>query len=89
MAEEIAQAKTDSEQAAAGTAQSSEKPWSPRVSSECEFNTNPFERFDHSRAPPAEGASINRTVTIRDATEDTAPLQGSKDVSDDDYLGGG
>jgi len=61
--------------------------WRPRVHSDYESNTNPFENFDTSGGSVLDGASLNRTVAIRDATEDTAPLQGSKDLSDEDYLG--
>lgn len=63
--------------------------WTPRSRNDCGFNTNPFENFDISGGSVLDGASLNQTVTIRDATVDTAPLQGSKDISDDDYLGCG
>jgi hypothetical protein len=51
------------------------KPWSPKIDSQPIFN--PF-------APP-DG---DRTTTpkLRDPQEDTAPLQGTKDVSDADSL---
>ncbi len=64
-----------------------ETSWRPRIHSEVEFNTNPFENFDVSGGSVLDGASLNRSVEIKDATENTAPLQGSKDVSDEDYLG--
>lgn len=68
---------------------SREQVWRPRVDAEC-INTNPFEDFDY-RGSRSElsGASIDRPVIIRDPARDTAPLQGSKDLSDDDYLGDG
>jgi len=65
------------------------KPWTPRVHGDLALNTNPFESFDQTGSSPLDGASVTRTVPIRDATQDTAPLQGSKDVSDDDYLDDG
>lgn len=64
--------------------------WRPRERSDLGFNTNPFEDFDYrGGSSDLSDASLNRPVVIRDATEDTSPLQGSKDVSDDDYLDDG
>jgi hypothetical protein len=63
-------------------------PWSPRVRGDLELNTNPFENFDQSGNSLLDKDSVNRTVTIRDPAEDTAPLQGPKDISDDDFVGG-
>jgi len=77
------------ESAVAEQAKHEKAPWKPRVRSDCELNTNPFERFDSRGCTILDGTSLNGTVAIRDATQDTAPLQGSKDISDDDYLGGG
>lgn len=62
--------------------------WRPRVHGDLQFNPNPFENFNVSGASVVDTTSVNETVTIRDAAKDTAPLQGSKDVSDEDYLGG-
>lgn len=62
--------------------------WKPRVHGDLESNTNPFENFDITGASVLAGGSVTKAVTIQDATKDTAPLQGSKDISDDDYLGG-
>lgn len=64
--------------------------WRPRVNADCWLNTNPFEDFDYRGGRSAlSEVSLNRPVLIRDATRDTSPLQGSKDISDDDYLDDG
>jgi hypothetical protein len=54
------------------------KPWQPRVESEPEFN--PFENDTSER-----GALLD-TPQINDPDEDSAPLEGSKDLSDEDSL---
>jgi hypothetical protein len=54
---------------------SSRKPWQPRVDTDTELN--PFHNGASDRDDPLE---------IQDAEEDSAPLQGSKDLSDDDSL---
>lgn len=61
--------------------------WNPDVDSGLKLNTNPFEKFDYTGNSPPADAELNAPVTIRDAAVDTAPLQGSKDLSDDDHLG--
>jgi hypothetical protein len=55
---------------------SSQKPWSPDIDSE---------PLLHSFAP-SEGDRSRRTLKLRDSEEDTAPLQGTKDLSDADSL---
>lgn len=52
--------------------------WQPKIDSEPDFN--PFSNPDGAKASPLN------TPEIRDANKDTAPLQGSKDLSDDDSL---
>jgi hypothetical protein len=52
------------------------KPWQPHLDSEPE--ANPF-----ANRTQGDGRFVNK---IRDATQDTAPLQGSKDLSDEDSL---
>jgi hypothetical protein len=54
---------------------SSRKPWQPRVDTDSELN--PF----HNGASDAGNPLQN--PQIQDAEEDSAPLQGSKDLSDD------
>ena len=61
--------------------------WNPDVDNGLKLNTNPFENFDYSGNSPTNDAAVNPRMTIQDATVDTAPLQGSKDLSDDDHLG--
>jgi hypothetical protein len=61
--------------------------WRPRIHGTLSVNTNPFEDFDISGGSVLDGAALNRSIEIKDPTKDTAPLQGSKDVSDEDYLG--
>jgi hypothetical protein len=56
------------------------KPWQPHVDQEAEFN--PF-----ANAKAGKDTLIN-TPAIQDATEDTSPLQGTKDLSDEDSLEG-
>ena len=68
-------------------AQADRPAWSPEVDNGLKLNTNPFEKFDCSGNSPTGGAGVNPRMTIQDATVDTAPLQGSKDLSDDDHLG--
>ena len=58
---------------------SSRKPWQPRMDTNPELN--PF----HNGASDADNPLEN--PQIQDAEEDSAPLQGSKDLSDDDSLG--
>lgn len=60
--------------------------WNPDVDNGLKLNTNPFEKFDYSGNSPGD-AAVNPRMTIKDATVDTAPLQGSRDLSDDDHLG--
>jgi hypothetical protein len=57
---------------------SARKPWQPRVESEPELN--PFENGASER-----GALLD-TPQINDPEEDSAPLEGSKDLSDEDSL---
>jgi hypothetical protein len=54
------------------------KPWQPRVDPDTELN--PF----HNGASDADNPLDN--PQIQDPEEDSAPLQGSKDLSDDDSL---
>jgi len=54
---------------------SSRKPWRPRLSNDADFN--PF-------ASPNQGSEASST--LRDPLEDTAPLQGTRDLSDADSL---
>jgi|HubBroStandDraft_3_1064219.scaffolds.fasta_scaffold269894_2 hypothetical protein len=54
------------------------KPWQPRVESDPELN--PFS----NDAPGSDG--LNKTPEIEDPEEDSAPLQGSRDLSDEDSL---
>jgi hypothetical protein len=57
---------------------SQRKPWQPRIDPQSELN------------PFANGASdrdaLLETPQIEDAQEDSAPLQGSHDLSDEDSL---
>jgi hypothetical protein len=55
----------------------SREPWQPHIERQSEFN--PFDTTPKDNAP-------NRASKIRNAEEDTAPLQGSKDLSDADSL---
>jgi hypothetical protein len=55
---------------------SANKPWSPKIDSDPLFN--PF--------TPPDGDKSNSTPTLLDPEEDTAPLQGTKDLSDPDSL---
>jgi hypothetical protein len=52
------------------------KPWQPSL--DTEPDANPF-----ANRTQGEGSFVKK---IRDPNEDTAPLQGSKDISDDDSL---
>lgn len=61
--------------------------WRPDDDVGLALNTNPFEKFDHTGKSFPGDADVNSRTNIRDATVDTAPLQGSKDQSDDDHLG--
>lgn len=54
------------------------EPWTPRVDELQEFN--PFS----STGP--DGDALLHSPKIRDPEKDTAPLQGSKDLSDSDSL---
>jgi len=87
MAEKISRSEKVTDSATAQPTQRDEKAWRPKVHGELEANTNPFESFDYSGSS-VQGASVNESLAIRDATKDTAPLQGSKDLSDDDSLEG-
>lgn len=55
----------------------SREPWQPHMDQQSEFN--PFD------TTPKEGAP-NSALRLRKAQEDTAPLQGTKDLSDSDSL---
>ena len=55
-----------------------QQPWRPRVDSQREWHA-----FGNE-TPEAD--SILESPRVRDPEEDTAPLQGSKDRSDDDSL---
>jgi hypothetical protein len=55
---------------------SERKPWQPRLESEPEANA-------FANRPQGDGSFKNK---LRLPEEDTAPLQGSKDISDDDSL---
>jgi hypothetical protein len=55
---------------------SDRKPWQPRLDTEPEANA-------FANLPQGDGSFKNK---LRDPEEDTAPLQGSKDISDDDSL---
>jgi hypothetical protein len=55
---------------------SERKPWQPRLDTEPEVN--PF-----ANRTQGEGTFNNK---VRDPNEDTVPLQGSQDISDDDSL---
>jgi hypothetical protein len=52
------------------------KPWQPSL--DTEPDANPF-----ANRTQGEGSFVKK---VRDPEEDTAPLQGSKDISDDDSL---
>lgn len=52
--------------------------WRPKVEAEPDFN--PFRNPESTKVSPLE------TRELLDPEEDTAPLQGSKDLSDDDSL---
>jgi hypothetical protein len=52
------------------------KPWQPSL--DTEPDANPF-----ANRTQGEGSFVKK---VRDPQEDTAPLQGSKDMSDDDSL---
>jgi hypothetical protein len=54
------------------------EPWKPRVEEQQEFN--PF-------SPPGDDRdALLHSPKINDASQDTSPLQGSKDLSDPDSL---
>jgi hypothetical protein len=55
---------------------SSHKPWSPDID-----GSTPLHPF-----APAEGGQNRSTLRLRDPEQDTAPLQGTKDLSDTDSL---
>jgi len=55
---------------------SSHKPWSPDID-----GSSPLHPF-----APADGGTNRSTLKLRDPEEDTAPLQGTKDISDADSL---
>lgn len=55
----------------------SREPWKPHMERQAEFN--PFD------TTPKDDA-LKRAPKIRNAEEDTAPLQGTKDLSDADSL---
>jgi hypothetical protein len=55
---------------------SDRKPWQPRLDSEEELN--PF-----ANRTQGDGKFVNK---IRDPNKDTSPLQGTKDLSDEDSL---
>jgi hypothetical protein len=57
---------------------SSRKPWEPTIERNPEFN--PFAKVDARKGPYTEKRELQRFE------DDTAPLQGSKDVSDEDSL---
>ena len=61
--------------------------WNPSVDTGLKLNTNPFEKFDFSGNSTPSEVNASVRMTIQDATVDTAPLQGSKDLSDKDHLG--
>jgi len=52
------------------------KPWQPSLETESELNA-------FANRTQGEGTFKNK---VRDPEEDTAPLEGSKDLSDDDSL---
>jgi hypothetical protein len=52
--------------------------WRPRVDNQPDFN--PFQSPDSTSRSPLD------TPKLRDAAEETTPLQGSKDLSDEDSL---
>jgi|GEM_PF-2113702 len=52
--------------------------WRPKVDTQPEFN--PFGSVESGKD------SLNHTPPLRDANEDTAPLEGSMDLSDEDSL---
>jgi hypothetical protein len=54
------------------------KPWQPRIDSDPELN--PFS----NDAPGSNG--LTESPEIEDPEEDSAPLQGSRDLSDEDSL---
>ena len=78
---------TTSEPKVSDSVQADRPAWNPDVDDGLKLNTNPFEKFDYSGNSPSSDAAVNPRMTIRDASEDTAPLQGSRDLSDDDHLG--
>jgi hypothetical protein len=53
-------------------------PWEPKIERAREFN--PFAKVDADKGPFTEKRDLERPE------EDTAPLQGSKDLSDNDSL---
>jgi|HubBroStandDraft_5_1064220.scaffolds.fasta_scaffold991676_2 hypothetical protein len=55
---------------------SSHKPWSPHIDAD---------PLLHPFAPPDGDKNVS-ALTLRDPEEDTAPLQGTKDISDTDSL---
>lgn len=55
---------------------SSHKPWSPDMD-----GPTPLHPF-----APAEGDKGRGTLRLRDPEQDTAPLQGTRDISDKDSL---
>jgi hypothetical protein len=55
------------------------KPWQPRVDS-TEKELNPFAN------PVSDRGGVLDTPDLEDAEEDSAPLQGTRDVSDEDSL---
>jgi hypothetical protein len=55
---------------------SSHKPWSPAIDADPVL---------HPFAPP-DGRTSRGTLTLADPEEDTAPLQGTRDISDADSL---
>ena len=57
---------------------SKRKTWQPKVEAEPEFH--PFAGIDRAKD------DLVRSPRIRDASEDTAPLEGTKDLSDTDSL---
>jgi len=71
--------------AEAETPQSGECAWRPAVEGDREFN--PFASTGFSGDGRTQfGQSAVERPAIRDAAEDTAPLEGSKDLSDADSL---
>jgi hypothetical protein len=59
------------------------EPWRPTVDTQTELN--PFANSDGASSDGRKD-SILDSPQIRDASIDTAPLQGSKDLSDEDSL---